>query len=107
MKGSHLFWFGRSKHNGRLISGTSQRWRSRDSISGIGSEKRKWNLGVTSGFFTLGKSEGGTGSVPRGLLEAATRSYPVLPQEVNRKWHHFWYLPKEKNRKWTPGVKST
>jgi hypothetical protein len=39
----------------RLISGTSQRGRSRDSISGIGSTNRKWNLGMTSGFFTLRK----------------------------------------------------
>jgi hypothetical protein len=41
--------------SGRLKFGTSQRGRSRDSISGIGSTNRKWNLGVTSGFLTLRK----------------------------------------------------
>jgi hypothetical protein len=39
----------------RLTSGTSQREGSRDSISGIGSTNRKWNLGATSGFLTLRK----------------------------------------------------
>jgi hypothetical protein len=41
--------------NGWLVSGTSQGRRSRDSISGIGSMNRKWNLGRTSGFLTLRK----------------------------------------------------
>jgi hypothetical protein len=40
--------------NGWLVSGTSQRM-SRDSISGIGSTNRKWNLGMTSGFLPLRK----------------------------------------------------
>jgi hypothetical protein len=85
----------------RLNSGTSPRGRSRDSISGVGSTNRKWNLGVTSGFLTLRKEQRRSRKWTRELLVAATPSYPVrdLPQEINWKWQHFRQLLQEKNRK--------